>query len=128
MDVITAFLHGILREEIYISQPEGYIQSGSEHLVCKLLKSLYGLKQASRVWYETFDTFLLSHNFRKCISDPNVYLKRLNSSVLILGLYIDDLILISNNFEFLSATKALFSQHFSMTDNQEISYILGIQI
>ena len=128
MDVITAFLNGTLHEEIYITQPEGYIKPGTAHQVCRLLKSLYGLKQASRVWYETFDTFLLSQGFLKCTSDPNVYIKRSHNSILLLGLYIDDLVLISDNFQFLTVTKAIFNQRFSMTDNNEIGYILGIQI
>ena len=58
MDVSTAFLNGDLQEEIYMKQPEGYFKQGQENLVCKLNKSLYGLKQVSRCWYETFDKFL----------------------------------------------------------------------
>ena len=127
MDVITAFLNGTF-EEIYITQPKGYIKPGTAHQVCCLLKSLYGLKQASRVWYKTFDTFLLSQGFLKCTSDPNVYIKRSHISILLLGLYIDDLVIISDNFQFSIVTKAIFNQRFSMTDNNEIGYILGIQI
>lgn len=68
------------------------------------------------------------HVFLKCTSDPNVYIKRSHNSILLLGLYIDDLVLISDNFQFLTVTKAIFNQRFSMTDNNEIGYILGIQI
>lgn len=128
MDVVTAFLNGTLREDIYISQPDGYIQPGKEHQVCKLLKSLYGLKQAPRIWYELFDNFLLSQGFSRCESDTNVYVKRSQSTILLLGLYIDDLLLICNNLQYLTATKALFSHRFAMTDNNEIEYILNIQI
>ena len=72
MDVKSAFLHGDLHEEIYMKQPEGYITDPS--LVCKLKKSLYGLKEAPREWYSKMDAFLLSQNFQRCRSYPNVYL------------------------------------------------------
>lgn len=63
MDVKTAFLHGDLEEEIYMEQPEGYAKRGKEHLVCKLRKSLYGLKQACEKWYQKFGTFMHSQGF-----------------------------------------------------------------
>ena len=112
MDVVTAFLHGVLKEELYISQPEGYIQPSNPSKVCHLLKSLHGLKQAACVWYEAFDSFLLSHGFLKCISDTNVYIRRFGSYLILLGLYIDDLIIISNDLQYLHTTKSLFSQQF----------------
>jgi hypothetical protein len=71
MDVKNAFLHGDLEEEIYMEQPQGYMQNSS--LVCKLKKSLYGLKQAPRAWYAKMDSYLLSQNFVRCKSDSNVY-------------------------------------------------------
>ena len=73
MDVKSEFLHGDIHEEIYMNHPKGYITDPS--LVCKLKKSLYGLKQAPREWYSKMDAFLLSQNFQRCRSDPNVYLQ-----------------------------------------------------
>jgi hypothetical protein len=70
MDVKSNFLHGYLKDEIYMEQPHGYVHDSS--LVCKLNKSLYGLKQAPRAWYGKMDYFLLSHGFDRCKSDPNV--------------------------------------------------------
>ena len=64
MDVSTTFLNGDLQEKIYMKQPEGYVKQGQENLVCKLNKSLYGLKQASRCWYETFDRFLKESGYK----------------------------------------------------------------
>ena len=128
MDMITTFLNASLNEEIYISQLDGYIQPGQKTQVCRFLKSLYGLKQAPHAWYELIGTFLLSQSFTKYESHLNVYFKRYKNSMLLLGLYFDDLILISDNLEFLTMTKAMFAQYFSMTDNQDIEYILGIQI
>ena len=69
-DVVTAFLNGTLEEEIYMQQPEGYIQPGSDHLVCKLKKSLYGLKQSPRCWNTTLTEFLESINFKRNVADP----------------------------------------------------------
>ena len=73
IDVKSAFLHGDIHEEIYMKYPEGYISDPT--LVCKLQKSLYGLKQAPRSRYAKMDAFLLSQNFQRCKSDPNVYIQ-----------------------------------------------------
>ena len=70
IDVKSDFLHGYLKEEIYMKQTKGYTSDPS--LVCKLHKYLYGLKQAPRSWDAKMDSFLLSHNFERCKSDPNV--------------------------------------------------------
>ncbi|RAW42111.1 hypothetical protein PC110_g1706 [Phytophthora cactorum] len=69
MDVKTAFLNGFLEEEIYMAQPEGFQIPGKERLVCKRPKSLYGLKHAPRVWYQTLCVFLASLGFHKLIKD-----------------------------------------------------------
>ena len=73
MDVKSAFIHGDIHDEIYMNQHEGYISDPS--LVCKLMKSLHGLKQAPRECYSKMDAFLLSQNFQMCKSGPNVYIK-----------------------------------------------------
>ena len=76
MDVKTAFLHGDLDEEIYMEQPEGYEVSGKEHLVCKLKKSLYGLKQSPRLWYQKFDAFMKTQGCTRSNEDPCLYTKK----------------------------------------------------
>ena len=75
MDVKTAFLNGILREEIYLVQPEGNIVHGQEEKVCKLNRSLYGLKQSPRCWNQRIDNFLRNEGFNKCLSDNATYVK-----------------------------------------------------
>ena len=72
MDVKSDFIHGDIHEDIYMNQPDGYISYPT--LVCKLQKSLYGLKHAPGSWYAKMDAFLLSQKFQRCKSDPNVYL------------------------------------------------------
>jgi len=95
MDVKTAFLNGDLREEIYMTQPEGFVTKGKEHLVCKLRKSLYGLKQAPRSWYDKIDSYLTSTGFRRINSDHGLYIIRTTDTLTIIVLYVDDLILVS---------------------------------
>lgn len=91
IDVKSAFLHGDLQEEIYMEEPQGFVQDSS--LVCRLRHSLYGLKQALRAWYEKMDSFLLSTGFTCCHSNHTVYIQHLEGEVLILVLYIDDLLI-----------------------------------
>ena len=74
MDVITAFFNGTLHEEIFITQPKGYIEHGTAHQVCRLLKSLYGLNRHLTCGTRPLTHLLLSHGFFKCTSDPNVYI------------------------------------------------------
>ena len=75
MDVKSAFLNGVLKEEVYVEQPLGYEIDGQEHKVCKLKKSLYGLKQAPRAWYSRIDAYLIENGFEKCDGEPTLYIK-----------------------------------------------------
>lgn len=88
MDIVTAFLNGVLSETIYMTQPPGFIPRGSEHLVCHLRRSLYGLKQSPRTWY------LTGYGWTRSLADPNLYFLRANSHLLILMLFVDDLLLL----------------------------------
>ena len=96
MDVKTTFLNGVIEEEVYIEQPQGFEVEYRHTHVCKLKNSLYGLKQAPRAWYERIDSFLSSMGFTKSKADPNLYLKVVKDEPFILLLYVDDLFLIGN--------------------------------
>ena len=96
MDVKTTFLNGIIDEEVYIEEPEGFVVHGKESHVCKLKKDLYGLKQAPCAWYGRIDGFMVSLGFTKSDVDPNLYYKVVNDEPLILVLYVDDLFLTGN--------------------------------
>ena len=89
MDVKTAFLDGIIEEEVYIEQREGFVVHGKESHVCRLKKALYGLKQAPRAWYGRIDGFLVSLGFTKSVADSNLYCKVVDGQSLILVLYVD---------------------------------------
>ncbi|KAD6796559.1 hypothetical protein E3N88_07455 [Mikania micrantha] len=93
MDVKTAFLNGDLYEDVFMKQPEGFMPEGQEHLVCKLKKSIYGLKKASRQWYLKFDEVMKKHGFLKNQVDQCTYLKMSGNNFTILVLYVDDILL-----------------------------------
>ncbi|KAH9704344.1 hypothetical protein KPL70_011418 [Citrus sinensis] len=128
MDVKTAFLNGHLEENIYMQQPDGFIQRGQEHMVCKLQRSIYGLKQASRSWNIRFDQAIKSLGFIQNIDEPCVYKKIQEKSVAFLILYVDDILLIGNDIGVLTTIKSWLAKQFDMKDLGEASYILGIKL
>lgn len=128
MDVKTAFLNGDLEEDIYMVQPEGFVVKGKEHLVCKLNKSLYGLKQASRAWYQKMDQALIDMHFKRLQTDACVYVHRTGTLVIFVALYVDDLLLLSNSLSKLNSLKEELAGRFEMKDLGEAHFILGIQI
>ena len=114
LDVKTTFLHGDLEEDIYIIQPEGFIVQGQENLVCKLRKSLYDLKQASRQWYKKFDIFMHRIGFKRCEVDHCCYVKFFDNSYIILPLYVDDMLIAGSSIEEINDLKKKFSKQFAM--------------
>eukprot|EP00253_Pinus_taeda_P032760 PITA_32760 len=93
MDIKTAFLHGMLQEEVYVEQPQGFEVEDQRTHVCRLKEALYGLKQAPRAWYAHIDSYLVKLGFTRSYVDPNVYFKVVQGMSLILVLYVDDLFL-----------------------------------
>ncbi|GKB73974.1 putative RNA-directed DNA polymerase [Tanacetum coccineum] len=128
MDVKTAFLNGDLHEDVYMTQPEGFMVEGKEHMVCKLKRSIYGLKQASRQWYLKFHEVMSKFQFKKNAVDQCIYLKLSGSKFVILVLYVNDIILASNDLNMLYETKRFLSENFEMKDLGEASYVIGIEI
>ena len=129
MDVKTAFLNGDLDEDIYMQQPDGHRADGAkaDH-VWKLNKSLYGLKQAGRAWNQKIHTALVELGFTSLHSDSCVYVKRDGSTVMYVLVYVDDLLLVTNDMAQLTATKTALSGRFDMKDMGEAHFILGVQI
>ena len=128
MDVKTAFLNGKLSEDVYMTQPEGFEHAKYPNKVCKLEKSLYGLKQASRSWNLCFDEKVKVFGFSRCEDESCVYVKASGSTVVFLVLYVDDILLIGNNVPTLEGVKAWLGKCFAMKDLGEATYILGIRI
>ncbi|GJV39039.1 retrovirus-related pol polyprotein from transposon TNT 1-94 [Tanacetum coccineum] len=86
------FLNGILREEVYVSQPDGFVDQDNPNHVYKLKKALYGLKQAPRAWYDLLSKFLLSQEFSKGTVDPTLFIRRQGKDILLVQIYVDDII------------------------------------
>ena len=129
LDVKTAFLHGDLDEEIYMEQPEGFVQHRNAKFVCRLKKSLYGLKQSPRQWYKKFDSFMLSQKYVRSEYDHCVYFKQLNNGIfIILVLYVDDMLLASKSIEEINRLKAQMARTFDMKDLGAARQILGMEI
>eukprot|EP00253_Pinus_taeda_P029437 PITA_29437 len=128
MNVKTAFLHGDLEEEIYMKEPEGFAVKGKKELVCKLKKSLYGLKQSPRIWYQKFDTFIRGLGFTRSKEDHSVYFKLIGDCVIYLVLYVDDMFLVGNGKEIIQDLKTQLSSKFDMKDLGAANYILGMEI
>jgi len=108
MDIKTAFLNGDLEKEIYMEQPEGFTQEG-EHLVCKLHKSLYGLKQSPRAWNQKLDAFLKSIKFVRSDADFNVYVAKVGDVEFFIVIHVNDLILVCDNKDKLLQVKEKLS-------------------
>ena len=128
MDVKPAFLNEELDEEIDMEQPVGFIVKGQERKVCKLQRSIYGLKKSSRQWYLRFHKVILTYDFKMIDEDHCVYVKRTSGKFAILSLYVDDILIVGSDKEYLMDIKRWLSTHFDMQDMGEANYILGIKI
>nr|GEW63416.1 zinc finger, CCHC-type [Tanacetum cinerariifolium] len=129
IDVKTAFLNGVLEEQVYMKQPKGFVMLGNEHKVCKLIKSLYGLKQALKQWHQKFDEVVLLSGFHLNQSDKCVYSKFDDSGKgVIICLYVDNMLIFSTDQNQVDKTKKFLSSRFSMKDKGEADVILGIKI
>ena len=127
MDVVTVFLNGTLDEEIYIHGATT-IKKGEEHLVCKLKRSLYGLKESSRCWNTVFKQYIESINFKQCTADPCIFVTGEEVDVTIVAVYVDDLIVITKTPEAMKKIKESLAACFKMKDLGKMHYCLGISI
>ncbi|XP_070681820.1 uncharacterized mitochondrial protein AtMg00810-like [Malus domestica] len=128
LDVKNAFLHGILHDEVYMVQPPGFEDPTYPNLVCKLHKSLYGLKQAPRAWNERFTAFLPPLGFTTTYSDSSLFVKAVGSTLVILLLYVDDIIITGNDSLAIQQVIQSLTSEFDLKDLGSLHYFLGIQI
>ena len=106
LDIKTAFLYGDLDEEIFIEQPEDFKVKGNENMVCRLKKSLYGLKQALRQCYKKFDFFMMSQEYKRTFADPCVYVRRFfDGKFIILLLYVYDMLIVGQDANMIQKLK-----------------------
>jgi hypothetical protein len=127
MDVKTTFLNGVIEEEVYIEQPQGFEVEDRKSHVCRLKKSLYGLKQAPRAWYGRIDSFLMSLGFTKSKEDSNLYFKIMDNEPVILLLYVDDLFLTGEE-KLIVECKQRLATEFEMKDLGLMHYFLGLEV
>ncbi|GJY07722.1 zinc finger, CCHC-type containing protein [Tanacetum coccineum] len=119
----------ISHEEVFMKQPEGFVMPGNEHKVCKLVKSLYGLKQVPKQWHQKFDEVVLSSGFHLNQSDKCAYSKFDSSDKgVIICLYVDDMLIFGTDQNQVDKTKKFLSSRFSMKDMGEADVILGFKI
>ncbi|KAJ9548673.1 hypothetical protein OSB04_021216 [Centaurea solstitialis] len=128
MNVKTAFLNGKLDEDVYMAQPEGFVHAKYPDKVCKLKKSIYGLKQASRSWNLCFHKKIKEFGFSRIKDESCVYVKASGSNVVFLVLYVDDILFIGNNVPMLQDVKIWLGKCFAMKDLGNAACILGIRI
>eukprot|EP00253_Pinus_taeda_P018381 PITA_18381 len=128
MDIKSAFLNGVLKEEMYVTQPPGYEIESQEDKVYRLKKALYGLKQAPCSWYNRIDAYLLDNGFNKCDCEPTLYIKESEGKILIVVLYVDDLIFTGSDDFLIADFKKVMKSEFEMTYMGLLRYFFGIEV
>jgi hypothetical protein len=128
MDAKSTFLNGDLEEVVYVQQPPGFIDDNHLSKALQLHKTLYGLRQAPRAWNTKLDSTLLSLGFRRCISKDRVYTRGNTEHRLIVGVYIDDLIITGDSSQVIDSFKKEMSKTFRMSDLGALSYYFGIEV
>jgi len=128
LDVKTAFLHGELREDVYVSQPEGFTNKESKEKVYKLHKALYGLRQAPRAWNTKLNEILKELKFKKCHKEPSLYRKQEGENILVVAVYVDDLLVTGSNLDIILNFKKGMAGKFEMSDLGKLTYYLGIEV
>lgn len=129
LDVKSAFLHGILAEDVYVQQPEGYEVEGKEEKVYKLHKALYGLKQAPRAWFSRIEEYFDKEGFEKSENEETLFIKRSKrGNLLIVSVYVDDLIYTGDDDTLMKEFKLSMEKEFDMSDLGKMRYFLGIEV
>nr|GEU36255.1 hypothetical protein [Tanacetum cinerariifolium] len=128
MDVKTSFLNGPLKEEVYVNQPDRFIDPHHPNKVYRLKKALYGLKQFPRAWYDELSNFLVSKGFSKYFIDPTLFITKHREDILLVRIYVDDIIFGSTNPKLSKKFEKLMHSKFEMSMMKELKFFLGIQI
>ena len=128
LDVNNAFLQGNLSENVYISQPPGFIDKDNPTHVCKLRKAICGLKQAPRAWYQELKNFLLSSGFKNSYADASLFVFNVNSHILYLLVYVDDIIITGNDTTVIDHFVTDLAHRFPIKDLGMLTYFLGVEV
>lgn len=128
MDVKSLFLNGILKEEVYVAQPPGFIDPHYPHHVYRLKKVLYGLKQTPRAWYDKLTSYLLQHGFTRGNADQTLFIKQWSSSMFLAQIYVVDIIFGSICSDEICKFVDIMTNEFEMSMIGDLSFFLGLQI
>ncbi|GJR41513.1 putative ribonuclease H-like domain-containing protein [Tanacetum coccineum] len=127
MDVKSAFLYGKIDEEVYVSQPPGFVDPKYSKKVYKVVKALYGLHQAPRAWYATLSTFLLKNGYRRGTIDKTLFIKKDKHDIILVQVYVDDIIFGSTKKSWCDEFEALMKSRFQMSSMGELTFFLGLR-
>ena len=128
MDMKNAFLHGELDRDIYIDQPQGFINQEKPNYVCKLKKALYGLKQAPRAWYGKIAEFLVQSGYHVAPADSSLFVKVQGGKLAVVLVYVDDLIITGDDKDEIQQTRSNLSIRFQMKELGELKHFLGLEV
>ncbi|GJR12966.1 retrovirus-related pol polyprotein from transposon TNT 1-94 [Tanacetum coccineum] len=128
MDVKTTFLNGLLKEEVFVRQLDGFVDPNFLNHVYRLKKDMYGLKQPPRAWYDKLSLFLIEHHFTKGIFDPTLFTRRHGNDILLVQIYIDDIIFGLTKPVFAKKIEKLMKDNFEMSMIGEMKFFLGLQV
>ncbi|XP_024177901.1 uncharacterized protein LOC112183800 [Rosa chinensis] len=128
MDVKTAFLNGVLQEEVYVEQPQGFKDPHNLNHVYRLKKALYGLKQAPRAWYERLSTHLVEKGYTRGSIDKTFFMKYVKNDLIIAQVYVDDIIFGSTSKYLVSEFQSVMESEFEMSMCGELTFFLGLQV
>ncbi|GKB26870.1 putative ribonuclease H-like domain-containing protein [Tanacetum coccineum] len=128
MDKKSAFLYGEIEEEVYVTQPKGFVDPQNPKLVYKVVKALYGLHQAPRAWYARLSTFLLKHGYRRGTIDKTLFIKKNSRDIILVQVYVDDIIFGSTKKAWCDEFEKLMKSEFEMSAMGELTFFLGLQV
>lgn len=128
LDVNNAFLQGTLIDDVYMAQPQGFVDSDRLHHVCKLRKAIYGLKQAPRAWYNELRQFLLASGFSNSVADTSLFVHKVGDHIMIILVYVDDIIVTGSHTPFVQEVISYLATRFSLKDLGMLHYFLGVEV
>nr|KYP41417.1 Copia protein [Cajanus cajan] len=128
MDINNAFLNGFLKENVFMHQPKGFINTNRPNHVCKLIKAIYGLKQAPRAWFDKLRSALLDWGFQNIKIDSSLFFLKDKNHITFLMIYVDDIIIIGSNSKFVEAFIKQLNKTFAFKDLGKLHYFLGIEV
>ena len=128
LDIKNVFLHGDLAEEVYMEQPPGVVAQGEISRVCRLRKSLYGLKQSPCAWFGKFSEVIEKFGMQKSKSDHFIFYRNSQASIILLVVYVDDIILTGNDMVGISSLKSFLHDQFHTKDLGMLKYFLGVEV